>query len=119
MAGIVQRLAFPLSGRITPQSATAAIHDIAYDYAMAGQLFLSASSDQNPMTRSLAPIRKQQFDNAREPGEQSLVDWWLRSQATFIGGEGRLYQDPDQVGGATSRTATPSATATAWGLTPG
>src|SRR5215472_1699954 len=100
MAGIVQRLAFPLSGRTTPQSATAAIHDIAYDYAMAGQLFLSASSDQNPMTRSLAPIRKQQFDNAREPGEQSLVDWWLRSQATFIGGEGLLYQDPDQVGAA-------------------
>lgn len=100
MAGIVSRLPFPLSGRTAAQSAQAVITDIAYDYAIAGQLWLSASSDQNPMTRSLAPIRKQQFDNAREPGEQSLVDWWLRSQATFIGGEGLLYQDPDQVGAA-------------------
>jgi hypothetical protein len=100
VAGIVSRLPFPLSGRTVSQSAQAVITDVAYDFAIAGQLFLSASSDQNPMTRSLAPIRKQQFDNAREPGEQSLVDWWLRSQATFIGGEGLLYQDPDQVGAA-------------------
>lgn len=100
MSGIVQRLGFPLSGRTASQSATAVITDVAYDYAIAGQLFLAYSNDNNPMTRSLAPIRKQQFDNAREPGEQSLVDWWLRSQATFIGGEGLLYQDPDQVGAA-------------------
>lgn len=100
MAGIVQRLPFPLSGRTASQSASAVITDVAYDYAIAGQLFLAYSNDQNPMTRGLAPIRKQQFDNAREPGEQSLVDWWLRSQATFIGGEGLLYQDPDQVGAA-------------------
>jgi hypothetical protein len=59
--------------------------------------FLSAISDDRAMTRAGAQIRKDQFDNQREPGEQSLANWWLRSQSTFIGGEGLLYQDPDQV----------------------
>src|SRR5439155_24963265 len=49
------------------------------------------------MTRAGADQKKDQFDNQREPGEQSLASWWLRSQATFIGGQGLLYQDPDQV----------------------
>jgi hypothetical protein len=100
MAGITQRLAFPLSGRTSAQSATAVVSGVGYDYAVGGMTFLSGINAQNPMTREMAPIRKDQFDNAREPGEQSLVGWWLRSQATFIGGEGLLYQDPDQVGAA-------------------
>jgi hypothetical protein len=100
MTGITQRLAFPLSGRTSTQSATAKITDLAYDYAIGGMTWLAKIDDQNPMTRELAPINKNQFDNAREPGEQSLVGWWLRSQPTFIGGEGLLYQDPDLVGAA-------------------
>ena len=100
MTGITQRLSFPLSGRTAVQAVTAAITDVAYDYAIAGMTFLAKIDDQNPMTRELAPINKNQFDNAREPGEQSLIGWWLRSQATFIGGEGLLYQDPDLVGAA-------------------
>jgi hypothetical protein len=100
MTGITQRLPFPFSGRTSAQSKTFVLKDVAYDFAIGGMPWLSASSDQNPMARELAPIRKQQFDNAREAGEQSLVDWWLRSQPTFIGGEGLLYQDPDQVGAA-------------------
>jgi hypothetical protein len=43
----------------------------------------------------MAEIRKDQFDNFAEPGEQSLAGWWLRSQSTFNGGAGVLYQDPD------------------------
>ena len=97
MNDIVKRLPFPISGRVAPSSALAVNSDIQYDYGIGGLSFLSAADDQHPMLRSLAPQRKDQFDNAREPGEQSLIGWWLRSQSTFIGGEGMLYQDPDLV----------------------
>lgn len=97
MAGIVQRLPFPITGRVAPSSATWTNTDIQYDYAIGGLPWLSGADDQHPVLRQLAPQRKDQFDNAREPGEQSLVGWWLRSQSTFIGGEGMLYQDPDLV----------------------
>lgn len=96
---IVSRLPFPL-GRSVSTGAVTGAGAIAYDVAIGGQLFMSAWSDDRPMTRGLAPIRKDQFDNAREPGEQSLANWWLRSQANFVGGAGILFQDPDQVSAA-------------------
>lgn len=94
---IVDRLPFPL-GRSVASGASTQGGTVAYDVALGGQLFISAYSDDRPMVHGLAPIRKEQFDNAREPGEQSLLNWWHRSQSTFIGGQGILYQDPDQVG---------------------
>lgn len=96
---IVSRLPFPL-GRAVSTGAVTTTGTIAYDLAIGGQLFMSAWSDDRPMTRGLAEIRKEQFDNAREPGEQSLLNWWHRSQSNFIGGQGILYQDPDQVSAA-------------------
>ncbi|MFF3363578.1 hypothetical protein [Streptomyces misionensis] len=97
MAGIVSRLPFALSGRTTTASASFALDGVQYAYAIGGMPFLAAINDDRAMTRAGAEIKKDQFDNQREPGEQSLSNWWLRSQATFIGGEGMLYQDPDQV----------------------
>lgn len=76
------------SGQYVPQ-------DYDYDYAIAGIPFLSGINDDRPYTNRMAPIRKEQFDNFAEPGEQSLAGWWLRSQSTFNGGAGILYQDPD------------------------
>lgn len=76
------------SGQYVPQ-------DYDFDYAIAGIPFLSAITDDRPFTNRMAPIRKEQFDNFAEPGEQSLQGWWLRSQSTFNGGAGVLYQDPD------------------------
>jgi len=98
MAGIVSRLPFALSGRTATASTSFALDGVQYAYAIGGMPWLSAISDDRVMTRAGAQMRKDQFDNQREPGEQSLANWWLRSQATFIGGEGLLYQDPDQVG---------------------
>ena len=69
--------------------------DFSYSYALGGIPFLSAADDQRPYMERMAEIRKQQFDNFAEPGEQSLEGWWLRSQSTFTGGAGVLYQDPD------------------------
>lgn len=93
---IVSRLPFPL-GRSVASGASTVLGTAAYDFAIGGMGFISASDNDRPYTRGLAPVRKDQFDNNKEPGEQSLANWWLRSQSTFVGGEGILYQDPDQV----------------------
>lgn len=66
----------------------------AYNFAVSGLPWLSAASRENPLARTTAPIRKQQFDNSNEPGEQSIDGWWLRSQQSFHGGAGQLYGDP-------------------------
>lgn len=65
-----------------------------YNYAFGTLPFLSAASREHPIVRETAPIRKEQFDSARTPGEQSLTGWWLRSQQSFHGGAGLLFGDP-------------------------
>ena len=65
-----------------------------YDVAFGGIPFFMAPTDQNPYQRETAPYRKEQFDNSREPGEQSLTGWWLRSQSSFHGGAGIKFYDP-------------------------
>jgi hypothetical protein len=65
-----------------------------YDCAIAGIPFLTAISDERLYQRSTSPFRKQQFDSQRDPGEQSLSTWWLRSQSSFHAGEGILFYDP-------------------------
>ncbi len=67
----------------------------AYDTALGGMPWISKIDDNHPSMDELVEIRKQQFDNFAEPGEQSLEGWWLRSQSDFRGGAGILYQDPD------------------------
>jgi hypothetical protein len=67
---------------------------IQYDFAIGGIPFLAAINDQRPYERATAPFRKQQFDSQRDPGEQSLTGWWLRSQSSFHAGEGVDFYDP-------------------------
>lgn len=65
-----------------------------YDIAVGGIPFILAPTDSNPYQRETAPYRKDQFDNSREPGEQSLTGWWIRSQSSFHGGTGIKFYDP-------------------------
>jgi len=65
-----------------------------YDIAVGGIPFILAPTDTNPYQRETAPYRKDQFDNSREPGEQSLTGWWIRSQSSFHGGAGIKFYDP-------------------------
>ena len=65
-----------------------------YDVAFGGIPFFLAPTDVNPYQRETAPYRKEQFDNSREPGEQSLTGWWIRSQSSFHGGAGINFFDP-------------------------
>lgn len=66
----------------------------AYEWAIAGQPFLGVASDEFPMIRAFTAVAKEQFDNSRDPGEQSLTGWWLRSQRDFSGGAGIKYLEP-------------------------
>lgn len=65
-----------------------------YDYAIGAIPFLSAVDGENNLyVRESAQVQKQQFDNARQVGEQSLQSWWYRSQASFDLGAGLKYFD--------------------------
>ena len=65
-----------------------------YDVAFGGIPFFLAPTDQNPYQRETAPYRKDQFDSSKEPGEQSLTGWWIRSQSSFHIGQGIKFYDP-------------------------
>ena len=67
---------------------------IDYDIAIGGVPFLLDATDQHPYERSTAPFRKNQFDTQRDPGEQSITGWWLRSQSSFHAGQGVKFYDP-------------------------
>lgn len=97
MSGVVYREPFALGRTASGSSSASSASRVSYDFAFGDQGFISGITNDRPYTRSLVDERKDQFDAAREAGEQSLANWWMRSQATFIGGEGILYQDPDQV----------------------
>jgi len=68
----------------------------AYDIAIAGYPFFINSSDDTPYRRVTAQYRKQQLDTTREPGEQTLTGWWLRSQSSFHLGQGIKFFEPAQ-----------------------
>jgi hypothetical protein len=68
----------------------------AYDVAFSALPFLLAASDEQPYRRVTAQYRKQQIDQTREPGEQTLTGWWVRSQSSFHLGAGIKYFEPIQ-----------------------
>ena len=95
---LIQRITYKISGRSASSSGLYTPSTYQYDYALGGIPFLSATNDTRPDTEKPVDQRKQQFDNFKDPGEYSLQQWWLRSQSSFTGGAGILYQDPDTAG---------------------
>jgi hypothetical protein len=67
-----------------------------YDVAFSGLPFFVAASEMQPYRRVTAQYRKQQIDQTREPGEQTLTGWWVRSQSSFHLGAGIKYFEPIQ-----------------------
>jgi len=67
-----------------------------YDMAIAGLPFFIGANDDSPYRRVTARYRKEQYDQTREAGEQSLTGWWFRSQSTFHLGAGIKYFEPAQ-----------------------
>lgn len=89
---VTEGLPYPLSNPISSVSYTPTTED--YDISFGTLPFFLASSDEFPYRRQTAPYRKQQIDQSNEPGEQSLSNWWLRSQSSFHRGAGIVYYDP-------------------------
>lgn len=91
---ITERIPVPLSN---PAGATSySLTGVAYDMAIAGLPFFINSNDENPYRRVTAQYRKQQIDQTREAGEQTLTGWWLRSQSSFHQGTGIKFFEPIQ-----------------------
>ena len=90
---IVEGIPYVLSN---PAGATYTASGYAYDVAINGLPFFIAASDDNPYRRVTAQYRKQQIDQSREPGEQTLTGWWLRSQSSFHYGQGIKFFEPIQ-----------------------
>ena len=91
---ITDPIPYPLSNPIT--TGAFGLTSVAYDIAIAGQPFFLETSDETPYRRVTAQYRKQQLDTTREPGEQTLTGWWIRSQSTFHLGQGIRFFEPAQ-----------------------
>jgi hypothetical protein len=91
---ITDAIPYPLSNPSGSQSYAAT--GIAYDVAFGGLPFFLTTGDENPYRRVTAQYRKQQVDMSREPGEQTLTGWWLRSQSSFHLGQGIKFFEPQQ-----------------------
>ena len=79
-----------------PSQPNYAVTSVHYDIALAGQPFFLETSDENPYRRITAQYRKNQLDTSREPGEQTITGWWVRSQSSFHLGQGVKFFEPQQ-----------------------
>jgi len=68
--------------------------NVAYDVSFNSVPFILKVDNQNPYRRETAPYKKEQFDNSKEPGEQSLTGWWVRSQTSWHNGAGIEFYEP-------------------------
>jgi len=91
---ITEAIPVPLSNPTSAVNYTATGE--AYDVAINGQPFFLMTSDDTPYRRVTAQYRKQQYDQTREAGEQSLTGWWFRSQSSFHLGQGIKFFEPAQ-----------------------
>lgn len=65
-----------------------------YDLDINDLRFYIKPSQENPYLRQSVPIQKQQQDNSKEPGEQSLEGYWIRSQNSWHRGAGITFYEP-------------------------
>lgn len=93
MPRIPERLPTGLSERLA--SASQAIYSRLgreVDVAVGGIPFMLATAPDVPQSLETIPVRKEQLDPERDPGEQSLTGWWRRSQSSFHQGAGFKYE---------------------------
>jgi hypothetical protein len=78
----------------TTSSKSFDLTNTAYDLSIANIPFILKIDNQNPYRRETAQYKKDQFDNSKEPGEQSLTGWWVRSQTSWHNGAGIEFYEP-------------------------
>jgi len=91
---ITDPIVYSLSNPVSNQSYSPT--GVAYDIAIGGQPFFMDTADDSPYRRVTAQYRKNQIDMSREPGEQTITGWWLRSQSSFHLGQGIKFFEPAQ-----------------------
>lgn len=64
------------------------------DIALGGLPFQFAITDEIPYQRQTAEFRRQQIDTSKEPGEQTLSQWWVRDQDSWHRGAGASWYEP-------------------------
>jgi hypothetical protein len=89
---VTEDLPYSLSNPLSSVSYTPTAED--YDVSFGVLPFFLGTTDEFPYRRQTAPYRQQQIDQSNEPGEQSLSNWWLRSQSSFHKGSGIIFYDP-------------------------
>lgn len=75
-----------------------------YDVTIGGLGFRFASDQDKPLMWQTAPYTRQQIDQASEAGEQTLSNWWLKSQTSYHGGAGQLNLERVDLPPAVSHT---------------
>ena len=67
---------------------------VRFDVAIGGVPFMLTAAKDTPYIRQTAPIQKPQFDVSTQAGEQSLDQYWIRSQASWHRGAGIKFYEP-------------------------
>ena len=67
---------------------------IRFDLDINNLHFLLKPSADSPYMRQSVPVQKQQQDTSKEPGEQSLEGYWIRSQNSWHKGAGISFYEP-------------------------
>ena len=70
------------------------MRDIRFDLLVGGIGFCINPDQDSPYIRQSVPTQKDQQDNSKEPGEQSLDGLWIRSQNSWHRGAGVNYYEP-------------------------
>ena len=91
---ITERLPFPLSSGRAGVVATYQNSGIAPDITIDDMPFFLSVTDETPYVRQTADARRQQIDTSREPGEQTLSQWWVRDQDSWHRGAGINFYEP-------------------------
>lgn len=101
---ISERIPVAFSGNPTggvPTPPTLVQSESQWDVGIGDQAFLLAASKDNPYRRESADVSKQQLDTSKEPGEQTLNQWWMRSQTSWHRGSGINFYEPGLDDGTT------------------
>src|SRR5450759_1889477 len=96
ITGTIPGSIVPLGGATTLTPA-----GVRFDVAIAGIPFMLAANTQTPYVRQTASLQKPQFDVSNQAGEQTLDQYWLRSQISWHRGAGVRFYEP----GVAGRTA--------------
>lgn len=94
MADVTESFPLPLTTGRSGVSANYSISGLRPDFSVAELPFFLAITDELPYVRQTADARRQQIDTSREPGEQTLSQWWVRDQDSWHRGAGIGFYEP-------------------------